>query len=770
MRKSAVLSFVVSISLFLAFSGAEEARGEISGRANGASGWNSRGIGGGGALYSPSFSPVDASEIYLATDMSAVYHSTDFGRKWTMLKFGELRGGIESQLRFTSNPQILYTINLADDLRTPVKSLDGGKTWFALAGDPTSGECYSLWADPASSSRLLLSSYSALYLSTDGGATFVEVYTADDFHIAGVFFDGGDVFVGSRIGLLVSHDGGASISPAAAVGIPSDEAMVSFAGAKEGSVRRFWCVTLGDGDVWPLVTGGDMENYRGIYRLDWGDGAWAASSSGIGGDDRPFFIAASPSHIEAVWTAGGNPSTSSPIVYRSTDGGASWNSVLQTSGNANIATGWAGSGGDRDWWWGEYALGFAVAPSNPERAILSDLGFAHLTEDGGASWKQAYVAADDENPAGASTPKGKAYHGIGLEDTSSWWLSWVDEEHILASLTDIRGMRSDDGGRSWVSGFSFGLPDNSTYMILRDPNDGKLYGATSSVHDLYQSTFLSDSRIDGGTGGIVYSTDGGGSFEGLHDFSHPVVWLALDPRDAETMYAAVVNSTAGGIYVTHDLSDGVSANWIQLGAPPRTEGHPLSIRVLDDGTLVCSYSGRRDASGSFTTSSGVFLSSDGGANWSDRSGPGMQRWTKDLVIDPNDQDVFYAAVFSHWGSTPNEVGGLYRSGDRGLNWSRINDSYRVESLFIDPSRPARAWLTTEASGLWYSENFNDTAPVFSRDEGFPFAHPTRVFQNPYSRDELWVNSFGGGLWTLTTPIFQDSFESGNLQEWSFSLP
>ncbi len=747
---------------------ADEARGGASGRAGGENLWLSRGIGGGGALYSPAFSPFDASEIYLVTDMSAVYHTKDLGRSWEMLDFPQLMGGIESDIRFTSDPQILYAIRLAEDLRTPVRSTDGGATWSALASDPTSGETYTLWADPASTSRLLVASYSVLYLSSDGGLSFHQVYTADDLHIAGAFFDGDTIYVGSRAGLLISTDGGATMSLSAAGGIPSDEAMVSFAGAKEGGVTRLWCVTLGSGDVWPLITGSEMSSFQGIYRLDTGDGTWTSITSGIGADDRPFFIAASPSDIDTVWLAGGNPSTSSPIVYRSVNGGGAWTPVLLTQNNANVATGWAGYHGDTDWWWGEYALGFAVSPTDPDRAILSDLGFAHLSTDGGATWRQAYVSADDENPAGAPTPKDLAYHGIGLEDTSSWWLSWTDSQSILASLTDIRGIRSEDGGRSWISGFSFGLPHNSTYMMISDPSDGKIYGATSSVHDLYQSTFLADSRIDGGDGALIVSSDGGQSFSILHDFGHPVVWLALDSSDSDTLYASVVHSTQGGIYVTHQLSQGASASWSRLGTPPRTEGHPYTVTVLDDGSLVCSYSGRRDASGAFTTSSGVFLSSDGGASWSDRSDAGMLRWTKDLVIDPHDsaQNTFYAAVFSHWGASPNEVGGIYRSTDRGLHWSRISDLYRAESILIDPQDADRAWVTTEASGLWYSENFSDPTPVFQRDEDFPFSHPTRVFLNPFRISQLWVTSFGGGLWTRELPIFRDGFEAGNLAAWS----
>ena len=751
---------------------AQSARPGGAGRSGNPPGWQSRGIGGGGALYSPTWSPFDANELYMATDMTPVYHTEDLGRTWHALPFFELQGGIESQVRFSSDPLVLYSIRLADDLRTPVKSIDGGQTWAALAGDPTWGEAYSLWVDPASTERVLLSDYGELFFSDDGGASFSSKWSASDLHIAGVLFLGQEIFVGTQVGLLVSGDGGVTFTAAGVAGIPGDEAIVSFAGGHQGNTTRLWVVTLGSGDVWPLVTGSDFDVFQGVYRLNWGDSAWTDIGSSLPSDDRPFFVAAAQNDIQSVWLAGGSTSTYAPIVYRSSNGGESWLSVLLTENNTNIVTGWAGYHGDTDWWWGEFALGFAVSPNDGNRAIITDLGFAHLTTDGGATWNQAYVEPDDANPMGSPTPKGGTYRGVGVEDTSVWWLNWPAEGTIFASFTDIRGIRSTDGGVSWSSGFSLDLPHNSTYHVVEHPESGALYGATSTVHDLYQSTYLADDRIDGGDGGIVVSLNDGETWQVLHDFDHPVVWLAFDPGDSNTLYATVVHSSAGGIWVTHDLDQGVAASWVRLAAPPRTQGHPFLLEVLNDGALVVTYSGRRDTEGDFTMSSGVFYSIDGGQNWLDRSDSAMVRWTKDIVVDPHDptQNTWLVAVFSHWGHYPNEVGGLYRTTDRGLNWQRISDAYRVESCTVDPLNPETAWMTTEAAGLWRSSDFQSAAPTFSLVEDYPIGHPVRVFYNPHDRSELWTVSFGGGIHVLGATLFGDGFEQGDTSGWTLVMP
>ncbi len=734
--------------------------------------WQSRGIGGGGALYSATMSPFDVQEIYIATDMSSVFHTGNFGQKWEMLHFANLQGGIESQVRFTSDAMILYAINLADDRRVPVKSLDGGLTWDPLIGDPTSGEAYSLNTDPSSTQRVLVSDYSNLYYSSDGGASFSLVYSSSDFHIGGVFFDGVNIYVGAREGLLVSTNSGVSFSPAGVSGIPAGEAIVSFTGAEVGADLRFYAVTLASGDVYPLVTGSEMWGFQGIYRLDWGQASWTEVNNGIPSDARPFFVSMAANDLNTVYVAGGDTDTFHPIVYKTTNGGANWISVLQTVGNSNVATGWSGSGGDFDWWYGEYALGFSVSPVNADRAIITDLGYAHVTDDGGLTWRQAYVNPSDQNPAGSSTPKGEIYRGIGLEDTSVWWLHWADTDTIFAAFTDIRGMRSTDRGVSWQAGSSLGLPHNTTYHVVEHPTTGTLYAATSSVHDLYESTYLADSRIDGGDGGVVYSADDGASWDELHDFGHPVIWLELDPNDSDTLYASVVHSSAGGIFVTTNLSAGINATWTRLALPPRTGGHPFNIQVLDDGSLVATYSGRRDSGGAFTESSGVFLSSDSGASWLDRSHSNMMRWSKDVVIDPFDatQNTWYVTVFSHWGASPNEVGGLYRTVDRGLSWDRISDSYRVESCAVHPDDSSVLFFSTETEGLWMTTNLSDPTPVFERVDNYPVRQPVRIFFDPSDHSRIWVTSFGGGLHVSSSMIFGDGFELGNASSWSSSTP
>ena len=708
--------------------------------------WTSKGNGGGGALFSPSISPHNANEIYLSCDMSELFHTTDLGASWNNTDFREITGNNGSAVQFTNNPLILYCINFENDLRTPNKSTDGGITWSPLASDPTFGEAYSLFCDPNNSNNILISDYTNLYYSSNAGITFNLKFTiAGGCYIGGVLFDGVNIYAGTNSGLLVSTNSGSTFSISTLTGIPATEAIVSFAGAKQSGVTRFFCVTLGSGDVYPGVTGADHYSYKNIYSIDVGQASWSLRTTGINSTHHPFFISMSLNNISVVYTGGGS-NAGEPVVYKSINGGISWSSILITNNNQNVYTGWSGHGGDRGWSYGEYALGFQCSPTDANKVVITDLGFPHITTDGGVTWKQMYVNSIDQNPLNTLIIPGKNYRTTGLENTSCWWLTWSDSNNIFGSYSDIKGTRSTDAGNYWSFNYT-GHSNNSMYYSIKHPSNGNIYGATSTVHDMYQSTYLTDARINGGLGRVLFSTNKGQAWQTLHDFAHPVISLAIDPNNLNKMYASVIHSTLGGIFVSSNIQNGSASTWVKLTNPPRTEGHPFNIKVLNDGTLLCSYSGRRNTAGTFTASSGIFISTNSGTSWIDRSHSGMLYWTKDVVVDPNDvtQNTLYGCVFSGWGGPPNGLGGLYKTINRGVNWTKINSLDRVGSCTISPVNPNEMYMSTEVNGLWYSSNINSVTPTFTQVGGYNFRQPERIFYNPYNANEVWVTSFGNGI-------------------------
>ncbi|HXP48901.1 MAG TPA: T9SS type A sorting domain-containing protein, partial [Bacteroidia bacterium] len=335
-------------------------------------------------------------------------------------------------------------------------------------------------------------------------------------------------------------------------------------------------------------------------------------------------------------------------------------------------------------------------------------------------------------------------------------------------------IRSNDGGNSWGFDCS-GLTLNSTYKFVKNPANNVVYAATSSIHDMYQSTHLKDANDDGGNGAIMMSTDTGKTFTTMFNMGKPVIYLALDPTSPNRMYASVVNhaggGNAGGIWISNNINLGATSTWSHCPNPARTQGHPLDVHVLNDGTVVTTFSGRINAAGKFTDSSGVFISSNQGTTWTDVSDPGMKYWTMDLTVDPNDasQNTWYVCVYSGYGGGANNQGGLYRTTNRGTSWTKIvnaslnnvGDTASCFSITMDPVNKGAAYLTTEEGGLFYTANVEAAKPVFTHVAAYPFEQPTRVYFNPYIKTDMWVNSFGNGMEKASTATPTGVIEFGS---------
>ena len=102
--------------------------------------WQPRGIGGGGALFSPSINPANTNEVYIACDMGELFHSTAAGQAWVEEGFMKVTGGHDSYVNFTNNPNIRYTIDYTSidsvSYVRSMKSTNGGATWSTITNDP----------------------------------------------------------------------------------------------------------------------------------------------------------------------------------------------------------------------------------------------------------------------------------------------------------------------------------------------------------------------------------------------------------------------------------------------------------------------------------------------------------------------------------------------------------------------------------------------------------------------------------------------------------
>lgn len=746
--------------------------------------FSTRGIGGGGALFFPTINPANNDEFYVSCDLSALFHSTDYGKSYDQVDFQKIQSANTTTYEFTNDPNTAYSSFNDGNNIFPIKTNDGGQSWKTINSYDLNeyGDLYNMKANFNNPSQMLIGAYGDILITNDGGNSFQLVkHTINNgagLIMGGVFWDANKIYIGTNEGIIVSLDGGISFNVLPNTGLAPNQILWSFAGAKENGTTRFVCIAGGTGDVYNGLMPCDYYDLaKGVYTMDNASGTWLNASNTIDfNNDFVMYLAMAANDIHNIYLGGHDDSTDGPLVLKSTDGGLSWNKKFNTSNNQNISTAWEGFNGDKNWSWSETCFGISCALNDSKRVMFGNYSNVQLSNDGADNWRQAYVNEADSHPANAVTPKNAAYHSIGLENTSCWQVFWQDANTMMGCYSDIGGIRSTDAGQSW--GFQYtGMSVNSLYRMVKGA-DGTMYGGCSNIHDMYQSTRLQDSKLDASdaNGKIVFSKDNGATWNNLKVFNHPVFWLAIDPNNAKTIYASVIHfggtqgSQQGGIYKTNNLDNLASATWTKLPNPPRTEGHPASIEVLNDGKLLCGFSGRRNPNGVFTASSGVFLYDPVLNTWKDVSDPGMYYWTKDVVIDPTDasQNTWYVCVFSGWGGAPNGLGGLYKTTNRGQSWTKLTATQfdRATSISFNPLNLKEAYLTTETQGLWFTMNMDQATPNWTLLDSYPFRQPERVYFNPYNEKEVWVSSFGNGMRVgkvITTNTAQNNVNKAELK-------
>jgi uncharacterized repeat protein (TIGR01451 family) len=168
---------------------------------------------------------------------------------------------------------------------------------------------------------------------------------------------------------------------------------------------------------------------------------------------------------------------------------------------------------------------------------------------------------------------------------------------------------------------------------------------------------------------------------GTNYFGGSIWALAVDPRNKNTVY---LGGAGGGVWKTTDGG----THWTSL-----TDGQPylsigsLAIAPSSPDTL---YAGTGWPFGLY--GDGILKTTDAGATWSYISGPfsaptgstnyfGGGAKIVALAVNPSNSSIVLAAVWG-WSGTN---GGIFRSADGGVTWTRVLSGGRGSSVFFYPS-------------------------------------------------------------------------------------
>jgi len=475
---------------------------------------------------------------------------------------------------------------------------------------------------------------------------------------------------------------------------------------------------------------------NGVYRSDDGGRSWR--HLGLENTRHIGKVVIHPGDPDVAWVAAlGNLWKGSPDrgVYRTTDGGRTWQKVLEGQNR------WTG------------AVDLVIDPANPDvlyaamyQRLRRTWGFngggpgsgIWKTSDGGDAWREltdgipdedkgriglavartdprvlnALIETADEETTGTyrSTDGGESWRRVSAHDPRPMYYSeiFIDptDEDVVYSLA-TRSARSDDGGRTWTD-----ISARYTYDV----------GVHSDHHALWIDPGDPEHFYLAGDAGLHETYDRGVHYRKLNNFPIGQFYaIGVDMRDPYWVY--------GGMQDNHSwMGPSRTRSWIGI-----IDDHWKQIGFGDGMYWQVDPTTHRYAYGNSQNGSYTRVDAETGDMLDIRPAePPDEEYRWDWVSPSLVSDHDPSTVF---------VGGnrLFVSRDRGVSWERTQD------LTTGTDRDTLELMGVPGAEIGISKN----------DGTSSYAEITTISQSPVDADVLWVGTDdgnvqvsrdGGGTW------------------------
>lgn len=628
------------------------------------------------------------------------------------------------------NPSVVFA---GSDEAGLFRSTDQGNTWTRATGIPDY-DVHSITPDPSSKNTIFAATFEwGFYVSTDDGVSWSPYQVCGSQGAIKLVIDPSDSkirYAVCQFSVYISQDGGATWTTSPGVsGITDLEVSQS-----TGLVYAFTPSSIGGPELLKSADRGGSWTTSSVPNIAPGFG-WPDSAQGLAINPTNDNIMLIDANNSTLGTSDGGKSwhevvldskvgidldfvsfqsstvayAGRALVYRSTDGGASFSKTSLNTFNGTVYSPHPDTGA------------FAYDSVNNRIYVGTDGGI-YVSTDNGASWTWLNRGLSN----------GLIY-GVGTDP--------FEQGNSIVTRQDWGPLISSDGGGSWRFVASPGATGSGQINPLE--------GGSVIFDPVHQGVvYLAPGSCSGGNG-VAKSSDHGSTFQLLCDGTHGLPTslvgtprtLAMDPQDSSTVW---VSYLVGGVFKS---TDGGS-HWTQEASFPASD-------IAVNGNLAFA----DQISGSNYT---LERSADGGRTWSS-TGFISNILPITAAVDPADSSVVYVAYSSRYsgvqgfGNSPGGQG-LYASTDGGVTFHEIQipsdvlSSYRSGTLlvqrigsttrillgsyspFIFGSGPANFYQTVDGGNTWQPITGN--------------LNVTDVYQfvpDPSAPDRIFVATFGEGV-------------------------
>jgi photosystem II stability/assembly factor-like uncharacterized protein len=677
--------------------------------------------------------PHQPNLFYMAAVNGGVWKTTDFGNTWAPIFDDQPTGSVGALAVAPSDPNIIY-VGSGEGLQRPdlatgdgiYKSTDAGKTW-THHGLRDAQQITAILVDPRNPNRIFVAAEGhpygpneerGVFRSRDGGLSFEKVlYKDENTGAADLAFDPAnpqivyatlwaarvapwEVRSGASIympgsGFYKSTDGGTTWKNLSK-GLPT---------AEDGLGRIG--IAVSPSQPSRLYASVEAKKNPGVYRSDDGGESWQL----VNGDHRiggrgpgAMGIAVAPDNADTIYVA-------NTTTWKSMDGGKTF-------------VGWKGAPGGDDYqrlW---------ISTENPQIiALTADQG-AEISVNGGETWSSWY-----------NQPTAQFYH-VTTDNRFPYWVYGAQQESGSAGTMS----RSDYGEISFRDWHSVGVFEYG--YIAVDPLDSNiLYGArlTRTNQELGEVAEVSPEPVRRG--------------EYRYDRTLPVVFSPLDPHalffSANVLFKSTDRGNSWqvispdltrqsyetpanlGAFTAYDPENGMHRGVIYAVAPSFKEANTIWAGT-DDGL--------------------IHITRDGGKSWQNVTPPQLKAWSKVSTIEAShfDAGTAYAAINSF--RLDDLRAHIYRTRDYGKSWQEITkgipDGGASNVVREDPVRKGLLFAGTEGSVYVSFDDGDDWQPL-----QLNLPH-TSMRDLTIHGDDLIVGTHGRSFWILDdiTPLRQLSAE------------
>ena len=190
-----------------------------------------------------------------------------------------------------------------------------------------------------------------------------------------------------------------------------------------------------------------------------------------------------------------------------------------------------------------------------------------------------------------------------------------------------------------------------------------------------------------GSGGVWKTKNSGTTWKPIFDdqASYSIGCITLDPNNPHTVWVGTGENVGGrhvgigdGVYVSHD--DGKS--WKHMGLKNSEHLSKIIVHPENSNIIWVASQGPLWTKGG---ERGVYKSTDGGKTWKRTLGDSEWVGATDLLIDPSNPDILYAATWQRQRTVAAYLGGgpgsgLHKSLDGGESWTKLSEGIPKSNL------------------------------------------------------------------------------------------